>query len=93
MSECRKSIVKSAAGISSSLAPPRFHYDTMTYDLETLRFLVELVGSDRVVVGTDNSFGPRLNFEWPNAIVESLNLPAADQDRILRGNAKRLFRI
>jgi len=71
----------------------RFHYDTMTYDLDTLRFLVGLVGSDRVVVGTDNSFGARMNFEWPNAIVESLKLPAADQDRILRGNAKRLFRI
>jgi len=71
----------------------RFHYDTMTYDLETLRFLVGLVGSDRVVVGTDNSFGARMNFEWPNAIVESLNLPAVDQDRILRGNARKLFRI
>jgi aminocarboxymuconate-semialdehyde decarboxylase len=71
----------------------RFHYDTMTYDLETLRFLVELVGSDRVVVGTDNGFGAKQNFEWPNAIVESLHLPAADQDRILRGNAKKLFRL
>jgi aminocarboxymuconate-semialdehyde decarboxylase len=71
----------------------RFHYDTMTYDLETLRFLVGLVGSDRVVVGTDNSFGARINFEWPNAVVEQLNLPAADQDRILHGNAKRLFRL
>jgi aminocarboxymuconate-semialdehyde decarboxylase len=71
----------------------RFHYDTMTYDLKTLRFLVGLVGSDRVVVGTDNSFGARQNLEWPNAIVESLNLPPADQDRILRGNAARLFHL
>ena len=35
----------------------RFHYDSMTYDLEALRFLVSLVGSDRVLVGTDNGFG------------------------------------
>jgi len=71
----------------------RFHYDTLTFDLETLRFLVELAGSDRVVIGTDNAFGPQQFFEWPNAIVEALNLPAVDQDRILRGNAKRLFRL
>ena len=71
----------------------RFHYDTMTYDVETLRFLVGLVGSDRVVVGTDNSFAARMNFEWPNAIVESLKLAPADEDRILRGNAKKLFHI
>jgi len=71
----------------------RFHYDSMTYDLESLRFLIELVGADRVVIGTDNSFGPKQNFEWPNAIVEHLNLPATDQDRIFKGNAIRLFRL
>lgn len=72
----------------------RFYYDTMTYDLETLRFLVDLVGADRVMVGTDNQFvTPKQNFEWPNAIVEHLDLPPADEDRILRGNAKRLLRL
>jgi len=71
----------------------RFYYDTMTYDLESLRFLINLVGSDRVVVGTDNGFGTRQNFEWPNAIIEHLNLQAADEDLILRGNAKKLLRL
>jgi aminocarboxymuconate-semialdehyde decarboxylase len=71
----------------------RFHYDSMTYDLETLRFLIQLVGSDRVLIGTDNSFGPRQNFEWPNAIVEHLKLPPADQERIFRGNAARLLKL
>jgi aminocarboxymuconate-semialdehyde decarboxylase len=71
----------------------RFHYDTMTYYPETLRFLIDLVGADRVVVGTDNSYGRRNNFEYPNAIVEHLNLPAADREKILRGNAARLLRL
>jgi len=71
----------------------RFHYDTLTFDLEALRFLVDLVGSDRVMVGTDNAFGPQQFCEWPNAIVEALNLPAADEDRILRGNAMKLFHL
>jgi len=67
----------------------RFHYDTLTFYPETLRFLISLVGSDRVVVGTDTFAS--MGIEYPNALVEQLNLPAQDRDRILRGNAVRLF--
>ncbi len=68
----------------------RFHYDTLTYYPETMRFLISLAGSDRIVVGTD-TYAP-MDAE-PNALVESLNLPAADRERILRGNAARLLRL
>jgi aminocarboxymuconate-semialdehyde decarboxylase len=67
----------------------RFHYDTLTYYPETLRFLIDLVGSDRVVIGTDN-FATR-DVKEPNKLVEEINLPAAERDRILRGNAVRLL--
>ena len=69
----------------------RFHYDTMTFYPETLRFLISLVGIDRLMIGSDNYHG--MNVDEPNALVESLNLPAADRDRILFGNARRLFRL
>lgn len=69
----------------------RFHYDAITYYPETLRFLISLVGSDRVVIGTDNF--ALMDLEQPNALVEELNLPTLDRDRILRGNAMRLFRL
>lgn len=69
----------------------RFHYDCLAYYPETLRFMVNLVGSDRIVIGTDNFAG--MDVEHPNALVEELNLPAADRERMLRGNAARLFRI
>lgn len=71
----------------------RFHYDSITFYPETLGFLISLVGADRVVIGTDNAFGANQAIEYPNSLVEQLNLPAADQDLILRGNAKRLFRL
>jgi aminocarboxymuconate-semialdehyde decarboxylase len=71
----------------------RFHYDSMTYDLEALRFLVDLVGADRILVGTDNGNRNRQNFEWPNAIIEHLNLKSDEEELILSGNARRLFRI
>ena len=69
----------------------RFHYDSMAYYPETLRFMLNLLGADRIVIGTD-SFAT-MDVDQPNALVESLNLPAAERDRIFSGNAKRLFRI
>jgi aminocarboxymuconate-semialdehyde decarboxylase len=72
----------------------RFHYDALTYDPEILRFLINFVGSDRVVIGTDNAFGANGQaIEYPHTLVEQLNLPAVDYDRILRGNAARLFHL
>jgi len=69
----------------------RFHYDYLAYYPEALRFLIGLVGSDRVVIGTD-LFAAK-DIQFPGAVVEELNLPAADRDRILKGNAVRLFRL
>ena len=61
----------------------RFHYDYLTYHPEGFRFLLSLVGSDRVVVGTD-SFNAR-DIEYPSAVVEQFKLPAVDRERILWG--------
>jgi aminocarboxymuconate-semialdehyde decarboxylase len=69
----------------------RFHYDTLAYYPETLRFLINKVGSDRVVIGTDNY--AIMDVDYPNALVEQLKLPPADLDRILRGNAMRLLHL
>jgi aminocarboxymuconate-semialdehyde decarboxylase len=69
----------------------RFHYDTLAYYPETLRFMIELVGSDRVVIGTDNY--AKMDVEQPNALVEQLKLPPQDLERILRGNAAKLLRL
>ncbi len=69
----------------------RFHYDSITYYPETLRFLIALAGSDRVVIGTDD-YAP-MDVEEPRAPIEQLHLPAEDRDLILHGNAKRLFRL
>jgi len=69
----------------------RFHYDSITYYPETLRFLIDLVGSDRVVIGSDG-YAP-MDVATPNALVEQLKLPAEDRQRILFGNAARLFKV
>jgi aminocarboxymuconate-semialdehyde decarboxylase len=69
----------------------RFHYDYLNYYPEALRFLVNEVGADRIVIGTD-LFAAR-DIEYPNSFVEQLNLPGKDLDLILRGNAKRLLHL
>jgi aminocarboxymuconate-semialdehyde decarboxylase len=69
----------------------RFHYDTLTFYPETLRFLINLVGADRVVIGTDNYAA--MDVGEPNALVEQLSLSIEDRDHIFRGNAARLFRL
>ena len=89
----KKGAVEAASNLKSGMRDyiRRFHYDTLAYYPETLRFMIELVGADRVVIGTDNY--AKMDVEYPNALVESLNLPAADLQRILHGNAARLLRL
>jgi len=89
----KKGAVEVASKLKSSIRDyiRRFHYDTLAYYPETLRFMIELVGADRVVIGTDNY--AKMDVEYPNALVESLNLPAADLQKILFGNAVRLMKL
>ena len=69
----------------------RFYYDYLIYYPEAFRFLVSMVGSDRIVVGTD-SFAAK-DIEYPGHVLDQFNLPAADRERILRGNAAKLLRV
>ncbi len=69
----------------------RFHYDYLIYWPEAFRFLMTMVGADRIVVGTDN-FAAK-DVEYPSAVLDQFKLAAADRERILNGNAKRLLRL
>lgn len=91
------SIKKGAVAVASELKHPfrdyirRFHYDTLAYYPETLRFMIDLVGVDRVVIGTDNY--AKMDVEQPNELVQSLNLAPDDLALILHGNAAKLLRL
>ncbi|MGH3049452.1 MAG: amidohydrolase family protein, partial [Gaiellaceae bacterium] len=67
----------------------RFFYDTVVLDAEVLRALVDFAGADRVVVGSDYPFD--MGDGRPAEVVRALGLPAADEERILSGNARRLL--
>jgi len=70
----------------------RFTYDTIVHDDAILMNLIRMVGVDRVVLGSDYPFD--MGYDKPVEVVERLtSLPPADRDRILGGNAAKLFRI
>jgi aminocarboxymuconate-semialdehyde decarboxylase len=69
----------------------RFYYDTITHDVMLLRFLVDLVGVDRVMLGSDYCFD--MGYERPREIIDALKLRPADRDSLYGGNAARLLRL
>jgi aminocarboxymuconate-semialdehyde decarboxylase len=70
----------------------RFFYDTVTHDVKALAFLIERVGVDRVLLGSDYCFD--MGVEDPAGAVSALtHLSEADQEAILSGNARRLLRL
>ncbi len=70
----------------------RFHYDTVAHSQPILMNLIRQVGADRIVCGTD--FPADMGVGDPVRTVEALaELPAAERDMILRGNAARLLRL
>jgi aminocarboxymuconate-semialdehyde decarboxylase len=78
-----------------SQSPPstyvrRFFYDTVVYTARALRFLVDVVGADRVVFGTD--WPAPMTFDDPVGRLEQID-GFTDHERhaMLRGTAATLF--
>jgi aminocarboxymuconate-semialdehyde decarboxylase len=68
----------------------RFYYDTTTFTDRNLRFLVDVVGADRVVLGTDWP-APMAVINPVNKIRNSNVLLEAEKEAILWGNLAKLF--
>ena len=67
----------------------RIWYDDLVYTPQALRHLVEAVGADRVVLGTDYPFD--MGVADPVERAAAAGLPAADLTAILSGNATALL--
>ncbi len=70
----------------------RFTYDTVCHSNAIMEFLLRMVGSDRIVLGSDYCFD--MGYDRPVAMVRDLGgLNDASRARILGGNAARLLRL
>lgn len=68
----------------------RFYYDCIVYTEASLRYLIDTVGIDRVVFGTDWPYD--MQFDWPVSWVLSLEkLTQDEKDAILWKNLERLL--
>jgi aminocarboxymuconate-semialdehyde decarboxylase len=70
----------------------RFHYDTVSHEPRIIRFLIDLVGADRVVVGSDYNFD--MGYEQPVDFVEKISgLSEKERKLILGENAARFLKL
>lgn len=75
---------------SPSELASRLYYDTVLHDAQALAFLVDRMGADHVVVGTDYPF--EMGDPSPLATVDSISGLTKDQrHQILEGNISRIL--
>jgi len=67
----------------------RIWYDALVYTPPALRHLIEVVGADKVMLGTDYPFD--MGVTDPVERATAAGLPAADLTAVLSGNAAGLF--
>jgi aminocarboxymuconate-semialdehyde decarboxylase len=69
----------------------RLYFDTIVHSVAALQYLVEVVGADRVVIGTDYPMAMG-DFESVQKITQ-LNLSSAERDQVLGANAARALNL
>jgi aminocarboxymuconate-semialdehyde decarboxylase len=69
----------------------RFRYDTLVQRPEALRYLVQLVGHDRVMLGSDHPFW--MGDPDPLKVVREAGLDPATETAIFGGNAAQIFHL
>jgi aminocarboxymuconate-semialdehyde decarboxylase len=70
----------------------RFYYDTITHQPQIMRALIDLVGAERVVLGSD--YDQDMSYERPVEFVETIpGLTPRERDLILKDNAARLLNL
>jgi aminocarboxymuconate-semialdehyde decarboxylase len=78
-------------------APPstylkKFYIDTITHSGPALSYLIDLVGGEQVMMGSDYPFD--MGYDRPAELVEQLpGLSQADKQVILGGNARRVLNL
>lgn len=70
----------------------KFYFDTVTHSGPALSYLIDLVGVEQVMLGSDYPFD--MGYERPAELVENLpDLSLADKEAILGGNASRVLNL
>ncbi|HLG76372.1 MAG TPA: amidohydrolase family protein, partial [Ktedonobacteraceae bacterium] len=79
-------------GPQPGLTRTRLYVDTMGFDLASIRFAIELLGPEQVLLGSDWPIMPIMQPQKVEEILTTLGLNEDQQTMILNGNAERLLR-
>jgi aminocarboxymuconate-semialdehyde decarboxylase len=66
------------------------YYDSITYNLGALQYLISVVGADHVMFGTD--WPPQVH-DTKGAFANSARLPETQTNAVRSANAQRIFRL
>jgi aminocarboxymuconate-semialdehyde decarboxylase len=66
------------------------YFDSITYDLGALQYLISVVGADHVMLGTD---WPHWVHDTKGAFANTARLPEAQTSAVRAGNARRVFNL
>src|ERR1700682_5061569 len=69
----------------------RFTYDTITHSKSIMEFVINQVGSERVMVGSDYCF--TMGYDRPVQFLDQVDLTSVQRRMILAGNAERLLKL
>ena len=64
------------------------YYDSITYDVRSLKYLIEIVGAEHVMFGTD---WPHWVHDTKGAFANTAQLPEAQMKAVRSGNAMKVF--
>jgi predicted TIM-barrel fold metal-dependent hydrolase len=79
-------------GASPRITRQRLYVDTMGFDPATIRFAIDLLGSEHVLVGSDWPIMPIAPRQYVNEVLAKLDLTEQQMAAILAGNTIRLLR-
>lgn len=65
------------------------YFDSILFNQKALKYLVDIAGADRVVMGTDYPFD--MGEEKPFEFISTSDLTGEDKDKVLGSNAVKLF--
>lgn len=63
----------------------RFYVDSVVHDSRALRYLLDVMGPERVALGTDYPFP--LGEQKPGSLIDILDVPGADRERLFHATA------
>ena len=79
-------------GASPRITRQRLYVDTMGFDPATIRFAVDLLGAEHVLVGSDWPIMPIATRQDVDEVLAKLNLTVQQRAAILCGNTARLLK-